>query len=203
VPSTLSGYGATRGHVEPSRAAAVMAPTSCSGGARAGVAQQRTLSEIDLHVALLALGAFAALSQMRRHHPLRLRRVDLNLLDRERWLERNVLATAVERGPVLFAHATEEELRTRRAIRCKWRATRVYCGAAGSSGRGGMHAEGALYSCQKATRGKTGCPTSRRRSFSPSSNSAAPTTGPRPRCDRQSFCCSAHRSSATGESAAP
>jgi hypothetical protein len=70
------------------------------------------------------------------------------------------------------------------------------CGSA--SGRGG-----ALYSCQKATRGKTGCPTSRRRSFSPSSNSAAPTTGPRPRCDRQSFCCSAHRSSATGESAAP
>jgi hypothetical protein len=51
--------------------------------------------------------------------------VGLDLLDRERWLERNVLAAAVERGPVLFAHATEEELRTRRAIRCKWRATRL------------------------------------------------------------------------------
>jgi len=218
----LRGRARPRG--APHRAAAAMAPTSSSGGARAGVVHQRTLGEVNLHVALLALGAFAALRQMRRHHPLWLRRVDLDLwgredavvstcmqgrgrwlrrvgldlLDRERWLERNVLAAAVERGPVLFAHATEEELRTRRAIRCKWRATRVYCGAARSSGRGG-----ALYSCQKATRGKTGCPTSRRRSFSPSSNSAAPTTGPRPRCDRQSFCCSAHRSSATGESAAP
>jgi hypothetical protein len=174
-PVGMRGCGAARGHVArrkgpvprgapywalpsrpvprgaPNRAAAVMAPTSSSGGARAGVVHQRTLGEVNLHVALLALGAFAALRQMRRHHPLWLRRVDLDLwgredavvstcmqgrgrwlrrvgldlLDRERWLERNVLAAAVERGPVLFAHATEEELRTRRAIRCKWRATRL------------------------------------------------------------------------------
>ena len=54
-------------------------------------------------------------------------------------------------------------------------------------------------SCPPVPRGMRGCPTSHRRSSSPSSSSVAPTSGPHCRCGRRSFCCCARRQSVRRE----